>query len=169
MGEVFAKAVDVHDPSLETGYIVGVDWDGKGLSGSSRGRHRWQIRSNTFGEVAPTLHFAGHYREPPIRVSVDLSSEAAVDVMLVFDPYGLSWTIASQQNIPDAKPSAPKDADSWRIPDYGPSHRRYCIEAVMKHRSCGEKEAAVIVAKRTRAAIQEARTSKPIREARQVV
>jgi mono-ADP-ribosyltransferase sirtuin 6 len=158
--EVYAKAVDVHDPTLEFGLMRAVDWDGRGVCDADQqdvksivameGGHRRPMAGIDPRAVSPVLHFIGHYREPAVQLTADLSKSQAVDFQLAFDPYELSWEIASTQNILEAA------TRRCRFPDYGQSHREYCIDKVMQHRSCDKREAEQIIDGRFRNSREEA-------------
>lgn len=142
-GGLCAKAVDVHDPSFETGHIARADWEA-GSSDASR--------------LRVTLHFFGHYREPPLPLTVDLSKVASLDMVLSFDPSSSSWSCVRQEEV-RGQLRAPDDAESWRIPDYGESHREYCVAAVMKHRKCDRETASGVIKQRVAEAIAAAKAS----------
>mmetsp|Transcript_100267 Transcript_100267/g.189078 ORF Transcript_100267/g.189078 Transcript_100267/m.189078 type:complete len:468 (+) Transcript_100267:85-1488(+) len=157
-GQVYLKAVDAHDPTVQVEHVAAIDWQGDGapqevvqnpmaaVSQQQGMLHRVQ-RSNSC-EVAPKLYFMGHYHEPPLDLKVNLSNTAAVDIKLSFDPYTSVWEVLSQQDVPDGKLAAPADAVEARIPDYGTSNREYCIKMVMKSRDCDEKAAEEVIRKR---------------------
>lgn len=157
-GQVFARAVDAHDPTVEVGHVCAVDWNGKGVPqgvlqnpmaaiSQQHGTHRHQVDSNSY-RLAPQLHFMGHYSEPPLNLKVDLSNTAAVDIMLSYDPYDCIWSVLSQHDVTDGKLLAPPDAVEARIPDYGKSNREYCIDKLMRSRNCDLNTATEAIRKR---------------------
>jgi mono-ADP-ribosyltransferase sirtuin 6 len=159
-GMVYAKAIDLHDPTLEMQHICAIDWDGNGPVQQQLETHRFKVGSNVHN-LSPKLHFVGHYREPPLELKVDLSNAPAVDTILSFDPYECAWTLLSQVDVPDGELQAPCDAIEARIPDYGQSHRQYCIDKVMEHRNCDLKTAQETISKRIDASIRQAVAEPP--------
>jgi len=164
---IYAKAVDVHDPSLMVSHVCGVDWNGKGVSTRAsrdssmasnfqHSSHRYKVGSST-NALEPTFHFHGHYNEPPLQVNVDLGTNRALDLMLSFDPYGGEWTVLSQSLLNDGELQPPDDAVEARIPEYGESQRQYCIDMAMKAKNCDLKTATEIIENRFKASRQEAR------------
>lgn len=174
---VFAKAVDVHDPTLDLGLLWAVDWTkpgvaaagGKKVSTSEEdrkaavaARHGVHYRSIDedgsppldLAEVRPTLHFMGHYNEPPVELRAALSSSSssvtAQDFLLSFDPIALKWSLV--QN-PEDEPllkaeeylslEAVRERRIEKKPDHriGKSHRAYCVNGVMKSRGLSQKVA----------------------------
>jgi len=164
--EVYAKAVDVHDPTLEFGLMRAVDWDGRGVCDADQqdvksiiameGAHRRPMAGMDGSAVNPVLHFIGHYREPALQLTADLSKAHAVDFQLAFDPYELSWEITSTEEVPEGGCAAPADADDACIPDYGQSHREYCVTKVMQRCSCDQQEAERMIDERFRNKREEA-------------
>merc|ERR1712080_427214 len=72
---VFAKAVDVHAPDIEIGVLCAVDWHSAGITVPESGRaaaiwrhpvHRHDASDLDLRALRPTLHFVGHYQEPPL-------------------------------------------------------------------------------------------------------
>merc|ERR1711924_580768 len=156
-GQVYAKAVDVHDPTVEVAHICAIDWDGKGVSQKvlddrataslqQRGAFRHVAAANLHA-LTPKLHFVGHYHEPALELTVDLSSAPLVDVMLSFDPYDCAWTVLSQVSVPNGNVQAPMDAVEARIPDYGEGNRNYCISMVMHSKNCDLQTAIDVIRK----------------------
>lgn len=157
-GQIYAKAIDMHDPTVEVGHICAVDWDGQGVPqkvlkdplaaiSQKQGGHCHKVGSD-LRALAPVIHFMGHYHEPPMDLKVDLSNSLAVDVMLSFDPYDRLWALLSQSDVPDGELRAPMDAFEARIPDYGKSHRRYCIKMLMDSKNCDRQAAKETIKKR---------------------
>jgi len=175
---VFAKAVDVHDPSLDLGLLWTVDWtkadasaaaaiakkggtneqDRKAAVAAGHGTHYRSIEDGKLdlAEVCPTLHFMGHYNEPPLDLCVDLSSSstATLDLLLSFDPGLREW--AHVENVEDEPLLNAKEYQSLesvrekpRIekPDsrIGRSHREYCVKGRMKSNELTRKAAEEIV------------------------
>merc|ERR1712194_972653 len=75
-GQLYSKAVDVHDPTIEVDHLRAIDWDGNGLpqnvvrdataaTSQTQGVHRHNGGSN-LRPIRPKLHFMGHYHEPPL-------------------------------------------------------------------------------------------------------
>jgi hypothetical protein len=113
-GQVYTKAVDAYDPTLEVGIICAVDWNRQGVPQSAfkdpmanvcKGSHQHKAGSNLV--MAPKVHFIGHYREPPLQLQVDLSEATAVDTLLSFDPYAGEWAVLAQNDVADGKFEAP--------------------------------------------------------------
>lgn len=164
--KVYTKAVDLHDPTLEFGLMRAVDWDGGGVCDADHqdvksivameGRHRRPMAGIDPRAVSPVLHFIGHYREPALQLTADLSNAHAVDFQLAFDSYELCWEIMSAEVVPPSGFASPTDADGALIPDYGPSHRQYCINKVMQKRKCDQQEAEQIIDGRFRNSREEA-------------
>lgn len=159
-----AKAVDVHDPSIEMGHICAVDWNKQGLPPKAlenpevvicktRGGHKYKADLDRHS-LDLKLYFMGHYHEPPLDLQVDLSDAMLADIRLSFDPYSMQWSTTSQDFLEVSQVQAP--ADAARIPDYGQSHREYCIDAVMRHRKCDMQTATEIVNQRVASSIEEA-------------
>lgn len=156
---VFAKAVDVYDPTLDVDHIRAIDWDGKSAPQESSRQGAFQHKTASL-QVAPKLYFVGHYHEPPLDLKVDLSNAPVVDSMLSFDPYAGAWTLLGQTDVPDGKLQAPCDATEARIPDYGQSHREYCIDKVMSFKNCDLQTAEQTVKQRFERAKKEALANK---------
>jgi len=159
-----AKAVDAHDPTIEMSHICAVDWNKQGLPSkalenanlaicNSRGGHKYKAKLAR-QSVDLKLYFMGHYHEPPLDLQVDLSNAMLADIRLSFDPYSMQWFTTSQELLAVSQLQAP--ADAAQIPDYGQSHRKYCIDAVMKHRKCNSENAAEIVNQRVASSKEEA-------------
>merc|ERR1711959_500216 len=106
--------------------------------------------------MGPTLHFMGHYNEPPVELRAALlpssssssSSVTAQDFLLSFDPIALKWSLV--QN-PEDEPllkaeeylslEAVRERRIEKKPDHriGKSHRAYCVNGVMKSRGLSQK------------------------------
>merc|ERR1711879_476241 len=93
--QVFAKAVDVHNVSLEVGIMRAVDWDGSGVPALARketeamvaakhGAHSRVATGLDLSKLRPTFHFVGNYGEPSFQIQVDLHSSTAVDILISF-------------------------------------------------------------------------------------
>lgn len=161
--ELYAKAVDVHDETVEVDHICAVDWIGKDVpkqalrdpTAAAQSAHRRAIAGMDLRNLTPCLHFVGHYQEPPLQLSADLSgskgssSPKALDFLLTFDPYERTWTSACQELEPTSKV-----VDDARIPDYGRSHYEYCVNKVMQARGSSRKDAELVVKNRVMEAIQ---------------
>lgn len=128
---VSAKAVDVHDPKMEMGVLCGVDWEGaaQSIPESQRVQAVWQhlqhkhsCRGLDMKSLRPTLHFVGHYHEPPTTLDVDLT-DGGKDIRISFDPLALLWTVDEVKCI-DETPQSSADCDF----EYGSSHRAYVVE-----------------------------------------
>lgn len=154
-GQLYLKAVDVHDPTVQVEHISAIDWQGNGvpvevvqnpLSAVSQ-QNGLQVRSSSC-KVTPKLYFMGHYHEPPLDLTVDLTNSAAIDIMLSYDPYTGVWEVISQNDVPSGRLDAPADAVEARIPDYGKSNREYCINMVVKSRNCDRESATDVIRKR---------------------
>merc|ERR1719502_604635 len=159
--EVFARAVDPHDISLEIGIMRAVDWDGLGVPcaagedtqatvAAKHGAHRCTAASLDLGEFRPTLHFVGNYREPAFQLpAASLSQETpAVDYRLSFDPDELRWTCESQTPLAK-RPDAHAPVKGPRVSRYGESHRAYCVEGVLEAGNANTRqEAEAVVARR---------------------
>jgi len=158
-GKVYAKAVDVYDPTLDVDHLRAVDWNGKGaLANASRHAIHQHKAGSDVRTFTPKLHFVGHYQEPPLDLKINLptGNAPAVDAMLSFNPFDGEWTILSQRDVPDGKLQPPMDAVEARIPDYGKSHRKYCIDKVIDFKHCDSQTAQDIVKKRFESAKTEA-------------
>jgi len=154
--ELYAKAVDVHDPTVEVYHICAVDWDGKGvpeqalrdpmIAAAQGGAHRRAVAGIKLQNLRPCLHFVGHYNEPPLQLAADLSgsegstSPKVLDLLLTFDPYERTWKSTCQE-----LEFASVVVDDAKIPDYGPSHHEYCVTKVMQARGCSLKDAEKVV------------------------
>merc|ERR1719159_389657 len=68
---VFARAVDVHDPSLQIGIMLAVDWNGSGIPRAAReateamvaakhGAHSRKVSGLNLKDLKPVLHFVGN-------------------------------------------------------------------------------------------------------------
>jgi hypothetical protein len=133
-GEVFAKAVDVHAPDRETGVLCAVTWDGtvQEIPESQRTQAIWKFLAHrvpedrvNLGKLHPTLHFVGHYQEPPFALKVDLS-DADKDVLIAFDPCCGEWEVKATKSVDhdmDASAVGVVDRDC----EYGASHREYVV------------------------------------------
>jgi mono-ADP-ribosyltransferase sirtuin 6 len=157
---VYARGVDAHDPTLAVGHIRAVDWDGRGpkkIPDNAMGTvtHQFPAADVATQSLQPKLDFIGHYQEPPLDLAVDLSSTAAIDISLYFNPYDGSWCELSRKNVPDGVLQAPPDVAAAKIPDYGQSHQKYCIDMVMKHKGCDRKTAEATIATRVEASKKE--------------
>jgi len=156
--EVYAKAVDVHDETIQMDCICAVDWDGKGLprqavrdpiAAAQVGAHRHTVAGLGIRTLHPCLHFVGHYHEPPLQLDADLSrlagssSAKILDFLLTFDPYARSWTATCKEFQP-----TPATDDDARITDYGRSHREYCIQKVMQARGTGREDSELVIKNR---------------------
>jgi mono-ADP-ribosyltransferase sirtuin 6 len=166
-GHVYARAVDVHDPTLEVAHVCAVDWNGDGVPqkmladpmaavARNQGSHRHEGGTNLKSVVAK-VHFVGHYQEPALDLKLDLSTTDPVDVLLSFNPYDGSWSVLSQVSVSGGQVQPPSDAVEARIPDYGGSHRQYCIDMVIKHKKCDKETANDIIHQRMSKKRQEAR------------
>jgi len=152
--QVYAKSVDVHDPILEVGHIRFVDWDGK--TSSPKGAfdeldilsHHCRLAPSNLDALTPIVHFVGHYSEPPLALCVDLSRAAAVDIMLSYDLGEQKWFVLQQDDLADGNLQPPPGAADTKIPDYGRSHRQYCVDMLMRHKHCDKKAAEDTIAKR---------------------
>lgn len=142
--EVFAKAVDVHAPDRETGVLCAVDWDGnvKEVPESQRTQAVWKTVAHRHSQanlhishLHPTLHFVGHYQEPPLTVDINLTT-GDKDVLIAFDPSDGQWEVTSIQSAQHNTFTA-ENVD--RDCEYGASHRRYVIS---KRREQGATDAA---------------------------
>lgn len=127
---VVAKGVDVNDAEEETGVLCGVDWEGepKPIPVSQRARAIWQHTVHQhpscnldLKSLRPTLHFVGHYQEPPVTLDVDLS-EGGKDIRIAFDPLACEWATDTITCMEEAVQSR-MDHDR----EYGCSHRRYVV------------------------------------------
>mmetsp|Transcript_32457 Transcript_32457/g.62671 ORF Transcript_32457/g.62671 Transcript_32457/m.62671 type:complete len:571 (-) Transcript_32457:194-1906(-) len=142
--EVFAKAVDVHAPDRETGVLCAVDWDGtaKEIPESQRAQaiwkslaHRHPMANIDISDLHPTLHFVGHYQEPPLTLDISLTASDN-DVLIAFDPSDGLWEVIAMLPVtPDASIAENVDRDC----DYGASHREYVIS---KRREQGARDPA---------------------------
>lgn len=150
--QVFARAVDVHDPSLEIGILRVVDWDNSGvphaateeteaLVAAKHGAHYRDIAGLDLKNLKLTLHFVGNYQEPPLELSVgpDFCSVHAMDFMVEFDPRQQSWTQLGQTPVKDTTclEPLPRKHDNR----YGRDHREYCINGIMRQYNKTRKEA----------------------------
>lgn len=81
--------------------------------------------------LRPVLTFAGNYGEPPLQLDVAIPAAAgAVDVCVEYEPVVTqAWTLASLGAAPLA--GGASDAEE-RYPDYGPSHRQYVIDGLLR-------------------------------------
>jgi mono-ADP-ribosyltransferase sirtuin 6 len=162
-----AKAVDVHDPSIEMSHICAIDWNKQGLRPKAlenpdiaickaRGGHRYRAVSDRLS-LDLKLYFMGHYREPPLDLQVDLSNAMLADIRLSFDPYACQWLTTSQDFLEVSQLHVPSDTiAASRVPDYGQSHRNYCLDLVMRRRNCDLQTAAEIVDQRVASSKEEA-------------
>lgn len=162
--EVYAKSVDLHDPQVQVGQICAVDWDGKGgpasdleepmIVAARNGMHHRARAGMNLRALRPRLHFMGHYQEPPLQISADLSvSDKPLDFMLSFDPCELTWDC---RLLAGDELAASVDEESARIPDYGESHREYCVNKVMEARNCDRHCAEQIIKQRVKESREEA-------------
>lgn len=154
--EVFAKAVDVHVPDQEAGVLCAVDWDGTITEVPELKRvqavwktlaHLHPVANLELSQLRPTLHFVGHYQEPPLTLDVSLA-DGDKDVLLAFDPSTGLWEVTSMMPRTTAgNPSIfnfysllsqseedPVDRDT----EYGISHRQYVVN---KRREKGSEDA----------------------------
>lgn len=158
--ELYAKAVDVHDPTLEIDVIHAIDWTATGSApqGPAQGSttFRRPVADSNLQNVSPVLHFIGHYAEPPLKVSADLSVARAVDLKFSYDPYGCEWACLEQNYLESGDVVAPSDADAARVPDYGESHHEYCVKKVMEARKCSREDATEEVKRRVAKSIESA-------------
>jgi len=98
--------------------------------------HRHPEASLNIADLHPTLHFVGHYQEPPLTLNINLTA-SDVDVLIAFDPSSGQWAVTAMQ---PAKPGARSDAEQAdRDCDYGASHREYVVS---KRREQGAHDAA---------------------------
>eukprot|EP00419_Tripos_fusus_P004630 CAMPEP_0172674472 /NCGR_PEP_ID=MMETSP1074-20121228/12755_1 /TAXON_ID=2916 /ORGANISM="Ceratium fusus, Strain PA161109" /LENGTH=465 /DNA_ID=CAMNT_0013491883 /DNA_START=62 /DNA_END=1457 /DNA_ORIENTATION=- len=156
--EVYVRAVDIHEPSIPTDHVHAVEWDIAGPSKDfpDKKEHRMRPRADV-AEVVPTLMWRGHYREPPTPVPVSLGAALAVNVLLAYDPYRLSWACLSKEELPDGQVPTPGDLQGGCIPDYGESHREYCIKKAQQSRNCSDEEAAKLIDTRVAESIRAAK------------
>lgn len=142
---VIAKAVDVHDPQVEIGVLSGVDWQGtvKSIPESEKAKAIWQhvvhrhpSRNLDVGKLHPTLHFVGHYGEPPIQLDVNLS-DGGKDISISFDPLAGEWAVDSVNCLQEVFPTI-ADLDT----EYGQAHRRYVVD---KRRDQGNSDAEKLI------------------------
>jgi mono-ADP-ribosyltransferase sirtuin 6 len=94
--EVFAKSVDVHMPDQEASVICTVDWDG--TTQEITESHRKQANLD-ISRLRPTLHFVGHYQEPPLTLDICLC-DGSKDVLLAFDPLSGKWEVTTVTTTP---------------------------------------------------------------------
>jgi len=133
--EMFAKAVDVHAPDQEIGVLCAVDWDGsiKAVPEIQRVQavwkslaHRRPLAGVDVSQLAPTLHFVGHYQEPPLTLQINLT-HGDQDVRLTFDPCSGQWDAPAISTINEGAVAIAADDVVDRDPEYGVSHRTYVI------------------------------------------
>eukprot|EP00927_Polykrikos_kofoidii_P048730 TRINITY_DN42945_c0_g1_i1.p1 TRINITY_DN42945_c0_g1~~TRINITY_DN42945_c0_g1_i1.p1 ORF type:complete len:564 (-),score=73.49 TRINITY_DN42945_c0_g1_i1:59-1750(-) len=129
--DVVAKAVDVHAPDRETGVLCAVAWDGsvQDIPDYLRTQAVWKSVAHRIaqahvdiGDLHPTLHFVGHYQEPPLTLDIDLT-DGDKDVMIAFDPSSGEWEVTAMQAAQHNKSMDNVDYDC----EYGASHREYVI------------------------------------------
>mmetsp|Transcript_77837 Transcript_77837/g.166884 ORF Transcript_77837/g.166884 Transcript_77837/m.166884 type:complete len:450 (-) Transcript_77837:339-1688(-) len=165
---VFAKAVDVHNASLEIGILRAVDWDGSGIAAVARketeaivaakhGAHSRVATGLDLSKLRPTFHFVGNYGEPPFQVQADLHSSVAVDVLMSFDPYELSWSCLRRTETADYMTAMDATVAGSSNNLYGQAHREYCIDGVIKKYGKSRHEAVQIVEQNARESIKKAR------------
>eukprot|EP00928_Gymnodinium_smaydae_P021266 TRINITY_DN18280_c1_g1_i2.p1 TRINITY_DN18280_c1_g1~~TRINITY_DN18280_c1_g1_i2.p1 ORF type:complete len:552 (-),score=66.54 TRINITY_DN18280_c1_g1_i2:61-1716(-) len=135
--DVFAKAVDVHAPDRETGVLCAVDWDGtvQAIPEAKRTEAVWKSLTHRHAEanldishLRPTLHFVGHYQEPPLTLDIDLR-DGDKDVMIAFDPLSCQWDITNVQIAQSHALPEGFDCDC----EYGPSHREYVVNKLREN------------------------------------
>lgn len=141
--EVFATAVDIHVPEVEIGVLCGVDWRGrvKGILESQRTKaiwehvaHRHAAADLDLSALRPTLHFVGHYLEPPLTLEVDLA-DGGKDVRLAFDPVDRSWSVEAMGRTEESQqPIVDRDRE------YGDAHREYVVKMRRKQGSANAEE-----------------------------
>lgn len=129
--DVYSKAVDVHAPDRETGVLCAVSWDGsvQDIPDYQRTQAVWKsIAHRTpqanvdISQLHPTLHFVGHYQEPPLTLDIDLTT-GDKDVMIAFDPSNGQWEVTAIQVAQYDNSMENVDCDC----EYGASHRQYVI------------------------------------------
>merc|ERR1712032_1423250 len=98
--------------------------------------HRHPQANLDIGQLRPTLHFVGHYQEPPLTLDVSLH-DGGKDVKIAFDPISAKWEITAMDSVDavswkdstsslffsSSKQGARTDLDN----EYGVSHREYVI------------------------------------------
>lgn len=165
---VFAKTVDIHDPTLEIGVLRGVDWDGTGLPreadehteaivAAMHGGHRRAAAGLDLASLEPTLHFVGNYQEPCFQICVDLVSTPVIDCLLSFDPETMTWECLSQRACESISTSVSQVIDG----SYGSDHREYCINGVMEKYGKTRGEAEKLVEQRAQEARDKALRALP--------
>jgi len=132
---VVARTVDVHDPKEETSILCGVDWEGepRPVPKDERARVIWKNKvyrhpccNVDMKCLRPTLHFVGHYGEPPITLEVDLT-RGGKDIRISFDPLAEhEWSIDTVTCMDEGIQSRVD-----RDPEYGRNHREFIVA---KHR-----------------------------------
>merc|ERR1712224_432359 len=132
--DVAVKAVDIHNPEQEIGILRAVDWDGSGIPKASEeqtasivaarfGAHSRSAKGLNLAALSPTLHFVGHYREPPFQLQLGLRQHRLLDATLAFDPYAQVWQVLGIQAADfDAQTSVNQHDNR-----YGRDHYEYCV------------------------------------------
>lgn len=138
---VSAKAVDVHDPCVEIGVLCDVTWKGvpEQVAEGQRAKAIWQhvehkcsLQNLDVHSLRPTLHFVGHYDEPPMTLNLDVS-QGGRDVQISFNPLTGEWSVDDVGSIA-SRMSAHVDRDQ----EYGRMHRQYVVD---KRREQGSADA----------------------------
>merc|ERR1740123_580843 len=85
--------------------------------------HRCPMKNVNISQLNPTLHFVGHYQEPPLTLNLNLT-DGEKDVLVAFDPATGEWAVNS---VEPWKVSDARTVGDDRDLEYGKSHRRYVV------------------------------------------
>jgi len=155
--DVSLRAVDIHNPNQEVGVLRAVDWDGSGLSKRDAdmlasivacryGGYTWPASNAEV--LKPTLHFVGHYGEPPYTLNLNFTKTRRLDMLLSFDPVQGSWERLEPETglVPSPLLGGQEQADESLPPNwYGRDHRHYCVSSWVDRHGKSEAEAKAIV------------------------
>merc|ERR1711871_1931225 len=105
--------------------------EGKVIPESERAKAIWQnvvhqhpSQNLDLHALRPTLHFVGHYKEPPITLDVDLA-DGGKDILISFDPLAGTWSSKATASI-ETEQGAGEGHD--RDSEYGVAHREYVVK-----------------------------------------
>merc|ERR1712072_1188313 len=84
--------------------------------------HKYPSKNLDIHALHPTLHFVGHYDEPPIKLDVDLT-RGGKDIRIAFDPLAGQWSVDAVSCTEETRHCC-VDRDC----EYGLAHRRYVVQ-----------------------------------------